>query len=72
MQLLRTCWNDHSLSIVLGILGLTTYAIGITLAVTTDWVRISDFILNLGHGFFPIAVFYFFSGPLRERNRPED
>jgi hypothetical protein len=62
------CWRNHSLSIVLAVTGLGTYAIGYAI----DELRLSDFFLNLGHGFFPLAVFNALAGQLREVNKPED
>lgn len=37
-----------------------------------DWVRWSDYWLNLGHGFFPVGLYGLFAGRLVERNKPEE
>ena len=66
-------WHCHSLTIAMGVAGLVCYVGGwIMHVLTPDWLRTSDFLYNIGHGFFPLAVYNMLAGRLRELNRPED
>jgi hypothetical protein len=63
-------WRDHSLTIVLGILG----TIGILVAFTyeSSEARMFDLWLSLGSGVLTVALFYFLSQFFREKAKPED
>ena len=63
-------WRDHSLTIVLGILG----TIGILVAFTYEQAeaRMFDLWLGLGCGVLTVALFYFLSQFFREKAKPED
>ena len=66
-------WAKHGLTIVLALVGLACYAAGLTLHLyNLSWLRTSDFLYNIGHGFFPLAVFNALAGRLREVNKPEE
>jgi hypothetical protein len=65
--------NDmHGLSKIMCSIGLVCYVIGLSLHYIGDWLRTSDFFFNLGHAFFPLGVFGYLSGPLKEVNKPEE
>jgi hypothetical protein len=54
------------------VLGLVPYAIGTGMVWwLPDNLELRDFIRNLGHGFFPLAVYNFGAGYFREVNKPE-
>jgi len=63
-------WRDHSLTIVLGILG----TIGILVAFTfeSSEPRLFDLWLSLGSGALTVALFWFLSQFFREKAKPED
>jgi hypothetical protein len=50
-------------------IGLTCYGAGLTIQ---EQLRPSDFLFNLGHAFFPLGVYGYLSGPLVERNKPDE
>lgn len=61
-------WRDHSLSIVMGSIGiaLTVFAF------TFDAGNWFDLFLSLGTGALTVVLMFAFAGPFRERNKPED
>jgi hypothetical protein len=66
-------WRYHSLTIVFLILGLVTYGAGIAGHwLAPEWLETRDFLRNLGHGFFPLALYNMLSKPLREVNKPDE
>lgn len=53
-------------------LGLVCYVVGCAgYWVAPPYIETRDFIRNLGHGFFPFAVYNWLAGKYREVNRPE-
>jgi hypothetical protein len=67
--LCRRLWRDHSLTIVLAVLGLTATAIAFLSEPGTAWW---DVFIGIGQGCLTVVLFYALAGTLRERNRPED
>jgi hypothetical protein len=66
-------WCCHSLSVVMLVIGLGCYLEGLLLHLfMNEWLRTSDFAYNIGHGFFPLAIYNFGAGKLREINKPEE
>jgi hypothetical protein len=74
-------WRNHGLSITFLVIGFACYLSGLWLHFVgppsaepgkVEWLRTSDFLYNIGHGFFPLAVYNFLAGHLREVNKPED
>ena len=63
-----TWWRDHSLTLVLGVLG----AIMLGVAFTYPEGRQFDLWLGLGCGVLTVALFYFLSQFFREKAKPED
>ena len=61
-------WRDHSLTIVLWSFGLVCTAT----AFCFDEGKVFDLFLGLGLGVITVALFNTLSGPLRERNKPEE
>jgi hypothetical protein len=60
------------LTIVFGVIGIGCYAAGLALhLMAPQWLRTSDYLYNIGHGFAPLAVYNWLAGSLRERNKPE-
>lgn len=66
---IRRCWRDHSLTIVVAILGAICVGCAFQDEPGTKWW---DVWLGSGQGLLTVAAFYLFAGWLRERNRPED
>ena len=64
-------WHDHSLSIILTILGLMLTAAGVWYVWPLDEDRIWDLLTGAGLGVGIIALYSWLSGPFRERNKPE-
>lgn len=65
--MIRRAWEDHSLSIVLVLLGATLF----TPCYFLSEGKLFDFILGLGHGCWTGALVNVLAGSFRERNRPE-
>jgi hypothetical protein len=61
-------WENHSLTIVLALLGVMFIGIAIPLREGT-WF---DIIVGFGHGCGAVALYNWLAGPLKERNKPED
>lgn len=61
-------WRDHSLTIVMGTLGVTLTA----LAFTFEEGRWFDLVLGLGQGTLVTAALFFLSQYFREKTKPED
>ena len=61
-------WDDHSLTIVLVALGSGFMG----LSLLPEPGKLYDFVLGLGHGCWTAALLNLLSGPLRERNRPDE
>jgi len=57
-------WRDHSLTIVLTVIGLACLG----LAFVHAW----DFWLGLFHAAIGVALLNLLAGPFRERNKPEE
>jgi hypothetical protein len=67
------CWQEHGLTITLGVIGAVTYAAGVAgYWIAPEWLETRDFLRNLGHGFAPLAAYNWMAGRLREVNKPED
>ena len=66
---MRQLWHDHSLTIMLGTLGLLFFAVA--LLHTRDH-RGWDIWLGLFHACAGVALLNFLAGPFRERNKPEE
>jgi len=64
MSRLSRLWRDHSLTIVLVMIGGFCFA----LALVHSW----DFWLGLFHACIGVALLNLLAGPFRERNRPEE
>lgn len=64
----RRIWRDHSLSIVSTVIGTGL----IVWAFRFDEGQVFDLLLGLGQGVLTAALVFILSGPLRERNRPEE
>ncbi len=61
-------WRDHSLSLTLAALGGLLMLPCIPLAPGEAW----DLLMTLGGGCWTVGLVNVLSGPLRERNRPEE
>jgi predicted membrane channel-forming protein YqfA (hemolysin III family) len=70
--LCRRLWRDHSLTIVLAVLGLTATAISIVIVWPIERDRWFDLVSSLGMAFLTVAVWQALSGPFVERNKPEE
>jgi hypothetical protein len=74
----KRLWRNHGLSITFLLIGLGCYLAGLVLHFVgppsdkVEWLRTSDFLYNIGHGFFPLAIYNFMAGRLREVNKPEE
>jgi thiol:disulfide interchange protein len=66
------CWRDHSLTIVLTLLGLLLTGLGVWHVWPLENDRWFDIWSGLGAGTLTVALFNWLSGPLRERNKPEE
>jgi hypothetical protein len=64
----KKVWENHSLTIVLALLGVMFIGIAIPLREGT-WF---DIIVGFGHGCGAVALYNWLAGPLKERNKPED
>jgi hypothetical protein len=60
-------WRDHSLSIVLSIIGVGL----ISIAMALQPGKMLDLLLGLGSSFATVAMVNLLAGPLVERNKPE-
>jgi uncharacterized protein (DUF983 family) len=65
-------WRDHSLTIVLSVVGLLFVGVALAVEWPLDRGRWFDVWLGLGQGALTAALLFAFSGWFRERNRPED
>lgn len=74
-------WRNHGLSVVFFATGAGCYLAGLwlhhlgpapTCPSEVEWLRTSDFLFNIGHGFFPLAIYNMLAGRLREVNKPEE
>lgn len=65
---LRQFWTDHSLTIVIGTLGLGFVLVAMPLR-EGNWF---DLWLGLGHGCLTVAFLNALAGRLRERNKPDE
>jgi predicted membrane channel-forming protein YqfA (hemolysin III family) len=70
--LCRRLWRDHSLTIVLAVLGLTATAISMWCVWPLERDRWFDLLSSMGMGFLTVALWQWLSGPLKEVNRPEE
>ncbi len=61
-------WRDHSLTITLTAIGWVFLAWAWWLEEGTGF----DVVVGVGHGALTGALLYWLSGPLREKNKPED
>ena len=61
-------WRDHSLSIVLAVVGVVC----IVAAFRLEPGKWFDLWLTFGGGLLTVSLFYAAAGFLKERNRPED
>ena len=66
--MLRKCWANHSLTIVLGIAGVLLIVIGMCL----EPGKVFDLLLSLGAGLLTVVAFNLCAGKLREINKPEE
>jgi thiol:disulfide interchange protein len=64
-------WRNHSLTIVLTVLGCGLTALAIWLVWPLELDRWFDILSGLGAGLLTVALFNLLSGPLREKNKPE-
>jgi hypothetical protein len=67
-RLVFSYWRNHSLTIVLWLVGISLTGI----AFLFGSGRIFDLLLGLGGALITVALFGTLSGPLRERNKPGD
>lgn len=65
-------WRNHSLTIVLTALGIALTAYAMWHVWPLDEARWFDVWSGLGAGTLTVALFNWLSGPLVERNRPEE
>jgi len=68
----RRVWQNHSLTVVLTFLGLSATALAVWYVWPLEADRWFDLLSGLGAGFLTVALFNWLSGPLRERNKPEE
>jgi hypothetical protein len=61
-------WRGHSLSIVLGVIGVASTLTAFQFP-EGKWF---DLFLGVGQGCLTVVLFYGFAGYLREKNKPED
>ena len=61
-------WRNHSLTIVMWTLGSILTAVSFAF----EPGRVFDLLLGLGAALITVALFGTLSGPLRERNKPEE
>ena len=61
-------WQDHSLSVVNTVVGIAL----IVLAFQFEEGRWFDLFLGLGQGVLTAGLVFILSGPLRERNKPDE
>jgi len=61
-------WQDHSLTIVLALIGAALTAFGFSF----DEGRWFDLFMGLGQGTLTVALFYFLAQFFREKAKPED
>jgi hypothetical protein len=69
---LKKLWECHSLTIVLTVLGLVATCLAVALVWPLEADRWFDLLSGLGAGFLTVALFNWLSGPLVERNKPEE
>lgn len=62
-------WRDHSLSIVLVVIGFLFLGAALLFSRDSIWW---DIWLGLFHACLGVALLNLLAGPFRERNRPED
>jgi hypothetical protein len=72
MMGVKSLWKNHSLTVVLTALGLVATAIAIAFVWPLEADRWFDLLSGLGAGFLTVALFQWLSGPLVERNKPEE
>jgi len=65
---MRRLWRDHSLTIVLTVIGLACLGLAATAPDDYFW----DFWLGLFHAAIGVALLNLLAGPFRERNKPEE
>jgi hypothetical protein len=68
----RAFWRDHSLTIVSWAITLSFYGFGRLYAKDRWDHQDYDFVMNLGHATFSIAILYTLSWFAREKTKPED
>jgi hypothetical protein len=64
----KRLWLDHSLTIVLSVLGAVVTGVAWAL----EAGKAFDTLLGLGQGLLTVALFYFAANYLREKAKPED
>jgi hypothetical protein len=69
MMMWRQFWHDHSLSVVLTVIGLGCLAAAL---LHSRDMRGWDIWLGLFHACAGVALLNFLAGPFRERNKPEE
>jgi hypothetical protein len=70
--LCRRLWRDHSLTIVLAVLGLTATAISMWIVWPIERDRWFDLVSGVGVALLTVALWQWLSGPFVERNKPEE
>lgn len=66
---MRKIWRDHSLSVVLCVIGLGFLAVALSFEPGT---QVWDILLGFSQGTLTVTLFYGLAGCFRERNKPED
>jgi hypothetical protein len=72
LKIFQKMWECHSLTIVLTGLGLVLSALATAFVWPLEADRWFDLLSGLGAGFLTVALFQWLSGPLVERNKPEE
>jgi thiol:disulfide interchange protein len=65
-------WRNHSLTIVLTGLGLFLTVLALYFVWPLEPDRWFDILSGFGSGVLTVALFNWLSGPLREKNKPEE
>jgi hypothetical protein len=68
----KRLWRNHSLTVVLTALGIGLTALAAYLVWPLERDRWFDLISGIGAGTLTVALFNFLSGPLVEKNLPEE
>ena len=72
LRSLTSLWRNHSLTVVLSALGIGLTALAMWLVWPLEPDRWFDVVSGLGAGTLTVALFNWLSGPLVEKNLPEE